>query len=300
MNKIFITGSSYFVDKNIKDNLSDDEDASLEIFFGDELDKTEFFSYINSIDLFGSEKYAVLRNAGKIKDLEALVTAMAKTTECNLIISDVAKDKIDQQAIKLFKNNGFSVIAEEQKKTRATIDDVIQIFKAKKILLNYNQAELIFNKCFNNLSMVEHEADKMEIYILTKKENVPVNVLLEEVSGEKEETIYALTDNFGMRNIAGTLKIYKTMDNSSDNNFKIFFALTRRIFQLYLLYLDIYFLKRVPDFQITKIKEQQKKWKQKEVIQIIDKISELDKDIKTGIINIDNAVISLILLADNK
>ena len=74
MNKIFITGSSYFVDKNIKDNLSDDEDASLEIFFGDELDKTEFFSYINSIDLFGSEKYAVLRNAGKIKDLEALVT----------------------------------------------------------------------------------------------------------------------------------------------------------------------------------------------------------------------------------
>ncbi len=300
MNKIFITGSSYFVDKNIKDNLSDDEDASLEIFFGDELDKTEFFSYINSIDLFGSEKYAVLRNAGKIKDLEALVTAMAKTTECNLIISDVAKDKIDQQAIKLFKNNGFSVIAEEQKKTRATIDDVIQIFKAKKILLNYNQAELIFNKCFNNLSMVEHEADKMEIYILTKKENVPVNVLLEEVSGEKEETIYALTDNFGMRNIAGTLKIYKTMDNSSDNNFKIFFALTRRIFQLYLLYLDIDFLKRVPDFQITKIKEQQKKWKQKEVIQIIDKISELDKDIKTGIINIDNAVISLILLADNK
>lgn len=300
MNKIFITGSSYFVDKNIKDNLSYDEDASLEIFFGDELDKTEFFSYINSIDLFGSEKYAVLRNAGKIKDLEALVTAMAKTTECNLIISDVAKDKIDQQAIKLFKNNGFSVIAEEQKKTRATIDDVIQIFKAKKILLNYNQAELIFNKCFNNLSMVEHEADKMEIYILTKKENVPVNVLLEEVSGEKEETIYALTDNFGMRNIAGTLKIYKTMDNSSDNNFKIFFALTRRIFQLYLLYLDIDFLKRVPDFQITKIKEQQKKWKQKEVIQIIDKISELDKDIKTGIINIDNAVISLILLADNK
>lgn len=300
MNKIFITGSSYFVDKNIKDNLSDDEDASLEIFFGDELDKTEFFSYINSIDLFGSEKYAVLRNAGKIKDLEALVTAMAKTTECNLIISDVAKDKIDQQAIKLFKNNGFSVIAEEQKKTRATIDDVIQIFKAKKILLNYNQAELIFNKCFNNLSMVEHEADKMEIYILSKKENVPVSVLLEEVSGEKEETIYALTDNFGMRNIAGTLKIYKTMDNSSDNNFKIFFALTRRIFQLYLLYLDIDFLKRVPDFQVTKIKEQQKKWKQKEVIQIIDKISELDKDIKTGIINIDNAVISLILLADNK
>lgn len=300
MNKIFITGSSYFVDKNIKDNLSDDEDASLEIFFGDELDKTEFFSYINSIDLFGSEKYAVLRNAGKIKDLEALVTAMAKTTECNLIISDVAKDKIDQQAIKLFKNNGFSVIAEEQKKTRATIDDVIQIFKAKKILLNYNQAELIFNKCFNNLSMVEHEADKMEIYILSKKENVPVSVLLEEVSGEKEETIYALTDNFGMRNIAGTLKIYKTMDNSSDNNFKIFFALTRRIFQLYLLYLDIDFLKRVPDFQVTKIKEQQKKWKQKEVIQIIDKISELDKDIKTGIINIDNAVISLILLAYNK
>ena len=86
MNKIFITGSSYFVDKNIKDNLSDDEDASLEIFFGDELDKTEFFSYINSIDLFGSEKYAVLRNAGKIKDLEALVTAIKVARKTNKIL----------------------------------------------------------------------------------------------------------------------------------------------------------------------------------------------------------------------
>ena len=166
-------------------------------------------------------------------------------------------------------------------------------------MLNYNQAELIFNKCFNNLSMVEHEADKMELFLLSRKENVPVNILLEEISGEKEETIYALTDTFGMRNVAGTLKIYKTMDNSSDNNFRIFFALTRRVFYLYLLYIDIEFLKRVPDFQAVKIKEQQKKWNQKEIVKIIDRISELDKDIKTGIINVDNAVISLILLADN-
>ena len=299
MERIFITGSSYFVDKHIKECLPDTDDISLEIYFGDELDKTEFFSYINSINLFGSEKFAVLRNVCKIRDLEVLVAAMSKTTECNLILSDVAKEKIDQKIIKLFKNNGFTVIAEEQKKTRATIDDVIHIFKTKNIVLNYNQAELIFNKCFNNLSMVEHEADKMELFLLSRKENVPVNILLEEISGEKEETIYALTDTFGMRNVAGTLKIYKTMDNSSDNNFRIFFALTRRVFYLYLLYIDIEFLKRVPDFQAVKIKEQQKKWNQKEIVKIIDRISELDKDIKTGIINVDNAVISLILLADN-
>ncbi len=295
MDKVYISGSSYFVDKNIKKYTKDNDEIDLEIFFGDELNKEEFLSYINSVDLFGNEKIAVLRNANKIKNIEQLVISMAKCQESSLIISSIMGDKIDQSLTKLFQNNGFLVIIEEQKKQKATIDDVIKIFKEKNIMLNYNQGEIILNKCFNNLNMVENEADKLQLYILTKKEKIPVNTLIEEISGEKEETIFALSDAFGMRDIKSVLNIYSTMDNSSDNNFKIFYALSRRIYQIYLLFIDESFLKKVHPFQLTKIKEQQKKWKSIELVELIDKMSDLDKNIKTGVITIDNAILTLML-----
>lgn len=298
MEKYFIIGSSYFIDKNIKLFTPKNEDLEIEIFFGDELNKEDFLSYINSVDLFGSPKTAIIRNAGRIKDIEQLAKIMSKCSETTLIITTSVKDKIDQSLVKIFKNNNFKVFVEEQKKAKATIDDVIDIFKEKNIKLNQDHAEILFSKCLNNLSMVYHEAEKLETYLLGQKEKVPVSTLLDQLSGEKEETIFALTDAFGMRDVKTALKVYSTMDNSYDSNFKIFFALSKRIMQLYLLNIDEYYLKSVHPFQLSKIKEQQKKWKIKEILKAIDKISELDKDIKIGLKSIDNAVLAAIISVD--
>lgn len=298
MEKYFITGSSYFIDKNIKLFTPKNEDLEMEIFFGDELNKEYFLSYINSVDLFGSPKVAVIRNAGRIKDIEQLAEIMSKCSETTLIITTSVKDKIDQSLVKIFKNNNFKVFVEEQKKAKATIDDVIDIFKEKNIRLNSEQAEILLSKCLNNLSMVSHEAEKLETYILGQKEKVPVSTLLDQLSGEKEETIFALTDAFGMRDVKTALKVYSTMDQSYDSNFKIFFALSKRIIQLYLLNIDEDYLKPIHPFQLSKIKEQQKKWKIKEILKAIDTISELDKDIKIGLKSIDNAVLATIISVD--
>ncbi len=223
---------------------------------------------------------------------------MSKCSETTLIITAPVKDKIDQSLVKIFKNKNFKVFVEEQKKAKATIYDVIDIFKEKNIKLSQEQAEIMLSKCLNNLSMVLHESEKLETYILGKKEKISVSTLLDQLSGEKEETIFALTDAFGMRDIKTALKVYSTMDNSYDSNFKIFFALSKRIMQLYLLNIDEDHLKQVHPFQLSKIKEQQKKWKIKEIVKAIDIISELDKDIKIGLKSIDNAVLSAITSAD--
>lgn len=296
MDKFYFTGSSYFIDKKIKEYTPEGEDIEIEIFFGDEINKEEFLNYINTMDIFGNTKVALIRNVNKIKELEQLVTFMGKSQECILLASSIANNKIDQNIIKLFQHNGFKILAEENKKTSASIDDVMRIFKEKNIILNYNQAELLLNKCLNNLNMVENEADKMQIYILSRKEKVPVSMLLEQISGEKEESIYALSDAFGMRNLEGALRIYSTMDKNVDNNFKLFFTLTRRIYNLYLLLFDDTFMKKMQSFQITKIKEQRKKWKEIELVKILDKISEIDKDVKTGLIDINNALLALLML----
>lgn len=298
MEKYFITGSNYFIDKNIKLFTPKDEDLSIEIFFGDELNKEEFLSYINSIDLFGSPKAAILRNAGRVKDIEQLAEIMSKCSETTLIITTPVKDKVEQSLLKIFKNNNFKVFAEEQKKAKATLYDVIDIFKEKNIRLSQDQADILLSKCLNNLSMVAHEADKLETYILGQKEKIPVTTLLDQLSGEKEETIFALTDAFGMRDVKTALKVYSTMDNSYDSNFKIFFALSKRILNIYLLFIDEEYLQSMHPFQLSKIKEQQKKWKIKDLLKIIDNISELDKDIKTGLKSIDNAVLAAIISVD--
>ena len=101
-----------------------------------------------------------------------------------------------------------------------------------------------------------------------------------------------------MRDVKTALKVYSTMDNSYDSNFKIFFALSKRITQLYLLNIDEDYLKSIHPFQLSKIKEQQRKWTIKEIVKTIDVISELDKDIKIGLKSIDNAVLSSIISVD--
>ncbi|MDE7314921.1 MAG: hypothetical protein K2N11_04385, partial [Mucispirillum sp.] len=87
MEKYFITGSSYFIDKNIKLFTPKDDDLNLEIFFGDELNKENFLSYINSVDLFGCPKAAIVRNAGRIKDIEQFAEIISKCLETTLIIT---------------------------------------------------------------------------------------------------------------------------------------------------------------------------------------------------------------------
>lgn len=300
MNKYFITGSNYFIDKHIKSLITSDNDLNLEIFFGDELNKEEFLSYINSVDLFGNKKAAILRNTNRIKNIQQFAEAMAKCTETLLIITSPIKDKIEQSLVKIFKTNNFTIFTENQKKIKDVIYDVMNIFKEKKINLNYEQAETIFSKCLNNLSMVFFEAEKLETYILGKQEKIPVEILLDQLSGEKEETIFSLTDAFGMRNIKTTLNIYNTMDDNDDSNFKIFFALSKRIILIYLFKLDEHYVQHLHPFQLTKIKEQEKKWKIKELLNIIDIISELDKDVKIGLKSISNAVILTILSVDIK
>lgn len=299
MDKYFITGSNFFIDKNIKLCTPKDNNTNAEIFFGDELNKEEFFNYINSADLFGNQKVAIIRNAEKTKNIEQLVTKMSKCSETTLIVTSLIKDKLDQPLINIFKKNNFTIFSEETKKKQATVYDVIDIFKEKNIILNKEQAEIVFNKCLNNLSIVENEANKLEIYLISQKENINTQTLLEQISDEKEENIFAIANAFATRDIKTAFNVYKMIDNSNDIHLKIFCALSQFVIQLYLLFIDETYLKQLHPYKLKILKEQKRKWTLKELIKMIDFISELDKDIKTGIKNVNNAVLSVLLSVNN-
>ncbi len=296
MEKYFITGSSYFIDKTITKFLPKNDNVDIEIFFGDELNKADFFSFINSISIYSDYKIAILRNFSKLKDknIEYFIDNVSKSSESIILITSEIKDKTEKNVIDIFTKYNFKIIKEDIKK-QATREDVTAIFKEKNILLNSGQADIILGKCFNNLSMVANEAEKMELYILSQNNKVSVSELIEQISGEKEETIFALSDSFGLRNIHQTLKIYTTLEQDTDKNFQVFFALSKRIYNLYYILIDETLLDKIHPFQLSKIKEQSEKWSIKDIVQILDILSELDKNIKTGTITVNNAILTLIL-----
>lgn len=292
MEKYFITGSPYFVEKKIETVTVQYEDANIETFFADELNKQEFMEYINSVDLFGNVKIAVLRNTEKLKDIKQFIESTSKCTETILILTAVIKDKPYKDLTNNFRSSSFKIFEEENKK--ASKFDVVNVFKNKGITLNVYQADTVLEKCLYNLNMVENEADKIYIYSDAVKRTLSSNEVLEHISGSKEENIYNLTDAYGMRNTAKAVQIYKSIPSNDDNDFKIFFSLIKRVSYLYLAFIDKSLIK-VYDSQQKKIIEQKAKWKKSELVKVIDFLSDLDKDIKTGIRTINNSVLMAIL-----
>lgn len=296
MEKYFITGSPYFVEKKVEAVTVQYEEANIETFFADELNKQEFMEYINSVDLFGNVKIAVLRNTEKLKDIKSFIESVSRCTETILIFTAVIKDRPYKDLVNNFKGSCFKVFEEESKK--ASKFDVINVFKNKGIVLNAYQADTVLEKCLYNLNMVENEADKIYIYSDAVKRTLSPNEIMEHISGSREESIYNLTDAYGMRNTAKAVQIYKSIPSNDDNDFKIFFSLIKRVSYLYLAFIDKSFVK-VYDSQQKKIFEQKAKWKKSELVWVIDFLSDLDKDIKTGLRTINNAVLTALLSSKN-
>lgn len=295
MDKYFIIGSPYFIDKNIKNLASDDEDADTETFFGDELNKQEFFGYINSVNIFGGIKTAIVRNAAKIKDLDAFAEILSKCTESRLIITTEGADKQNIKLVKIFQKNGFSVLEEQSKNKKAAPYDVVKIFEDKNIKINYNQAELILAAGMNNLSMAENEAEKISIYADYLGGNFNSANIMEYISGEKEDTIFELADAFGERDLRKALSIYKTLPDNNDSGFKIFFALSKRICQIYTVFINPSLLDVKYDFQRNNIMKQKSKWTRLEAAKALGYFASLDKDIKSGVQSIGCAIENALL-----
>ena len=67
--KYIISGSNFFVEKNVKRILSAHDDPEIMTYYGDDFDKGDFFTFIYSLPLFSSIKIAVVKNSEKIRNI---------------------------------------------------------------------------------------------------------------------------------------------------------------------------------------------------------------------------------------
>lgn len=293
MKKIFIYGSSHFIDKNIAQETPKNSDADIEIYFGDELNKADFFSFTNTVSLFGNDKYAILRNVAKTSDIDNFIQNLSKISETSLIItSESAGGKSEDKLVKSFKSAGFEV-REEGSFAKASNSDVLKIFKEKGIPVSMVNASYILNVSGGDMTTVESEAEKLAIYLSSNK-NMTADDVVKHVSGEKEEKIYMAVSYFAQKNTKACLEIFKAVSGTSENNMFLFFSMAKFINNLYYSYIDASLSDAKTQFQ-RNLQENKRLWSRDEVAELLGYMAGLDFAIKTGRRSFENAIEDIII-----
>lgn len=291
--KIFVTGSPHFIDKNIATETPKNEDADIETYFGDEMNKNEFFTFTNTVSLFGNEKYAIIRNASKVSDIESFISNLATVSEATIIASsELSSNKSDDKIIKKFKNAGFE-IREESSAGKATSFDVIKIFKEKGLSISSINASYVLNVSGGDMTAVETECEKLSLYLATNK-NLTADDAIGYIAGEKEEKIYMVVSSFAKKNTKECLELYKLVPNTYENNLILFFSMTKFVNNLYFSYVDPSMAEMKTQFQ-RNLMENKRYWTREEAAQTISYMASLDADLKIGKKTFENVINDIII-----
>lgn len=315
MIKAFIVGSSYFIDTESAKLIASVKGADKETFFCDELNKSELYSFVNSVNLFGDPKIALIRNAQhfakktknadkpeKADKLDEFVKSLSSCTETHIIIA-ADKDGIKNPA-DVIKGTDFKLIKEEPVKgypdevRRIYQSQVKQIFKEKGVNISPEAALQIFEQTGGDMTMAKSEAEKFAIYMGSDK-NISADELMAFSCGEKEESIYKLVDAFSEKETKEALCLYSSIPKTDDSLFPLFSALSKRITNIYFSYIDESLINEAYDFAKRKIIDYRRRhcWRRDEAAAMIGKAAELDLDIKTGRKLPENAINELIILS---
>jgi DNA polymerase-3 subunit delta len=285
--KLIILGSAGFNDEEtekVRTLLDDPEETA---WFGDEINMSEFFSFVSSPSLFNPVKLAVVHNADKIKDLEAFMNQAYRCPEAVIILTA----GIDAEK-KLSAFQGFRLLVEKKKTRRDSIMEVQSAFEKHSLPCNYDAAEEIYDIFGGDLKQIRSEADKLSLYYAYKKP-ANSNEILKLITEEKQENIFAFIDCFAKRDRKECVRILDSLIKGGEVMTILFVMLAKRMKQIHLQ-------KTIPSalqermFILTKIKADASKWKPAELTRLAGEFAEMDYKIKTGQMRDTDAVYSLI------
>lgn len=285
--KLIILGSAGFNDEEtakVRASLDDPEETA---WFGDEMDLSDFFSFVSSPSLFNPVKLAVVHNADKIKDLNTLMNQAYRCPEAVILLTAGA----DAEK-KLGAFQGFRLIVEKKKSRRDSIAEVQAAFEKHALPCNYDAAEEIYDIFGGDLKQIKSEAEKLSLYYAYKK---PANSgeILKLITEEKQESIFVFIDSFAKRDRKECVRILDSLIKGGEVMTILFVMLAKRMKQIHLQ-------KTIPSalqermFILTKIKSDASKWKPAELTRLAGEFAEMDYKIKTGQIRDTDALYSLI------
>ncbi len=255
-----------------------------------EIDFIDILNEVNYVDLFNEKKLVIVSSFSFKKldsDDEAKLIKYIDNMSENIIILRCIDDSLDERKklTKLLKEKCKVTICEKMdyRQLHAYLEEV---FKELDINITYDQITRLMFLCDNNVDLSINESNKLIIY--KGKHSIVSNDDIEKVifkSNEKE--IFVFNERILSKNMVGALESYNILATSTDES-KIIDSMAKQ-FRLLLQtkywlkeknYKDIARMLGVNEYVIQKLIPFVDKYKEKDIIDMLHRISLLDTKIK--------------------
>ena len=176
------------------------------------------------------------------------------------------------------------------------------ICNAYKVNIDSNNLKYFIEKCGQNMQILINEIRKIIEYV---GKNGTIDKITIDMSAIKtiDSTIFDLTDNIGKKNISEAMQILRDLLYSKEPIQKILITLYNHFKKIYIVLLankegrnelEVINLKPNQTFLITKYKSQAKFFTEQELRKLIEELIELDYKYKTGNIDINIGLESIL------
>lgn len=298
--KTLIAGSAYFIEKEcakIADTLPNIEEHS---YFADEIVPEEFFLTLFTPSLFNDGKAVYVHRMEGMKDLPVFFEDVARARDVSIILTTTDAKKAETIR-KLTAPLGFGFLNESKQSSASMTNEIKNIFNTSGLKITEQCANQIGNLLNWDMHQVSTEAVKLSLYY-AGKENMSSQELLGHISGRIQETLFHFIDAFMEKQPDKCLKIYSQLPEIEENASRIFYMLTSYLAGLYfklktpglnnpgnpLFNGKTYFMRTVDNVS--------RRWKAEEAASMIETMTRLDLEVKTGRIKIPDALLLMISL----
>lgn len=278
--ELTINSSQYEIEKYDLENTSIKEII-------DSADTISLFSTNKTIIVYNSYIFTSAKKNSNEKELEILEKYINNPNENVKIIFVASNEKLDsrKKIVTLIKKQGNILEFNENKNTEKIIEEMIKPYK-----ITNKQINMLINHAGDNLYILENEINKLKIYKNNDLEITDDDII--QVTTKSINTdIFNLIDNIINKNIDDALTSYYELIKIGEEPIKILVLLSnqfRLIYQVkelskkgYRIY-DIMDLLDQKQYPIQKAIQKGYNYDSKILLEYLNKLAELDINIKTG------------------
>lgn len=267
---------------------------SLEILNGAEIDLGEVMTNIEAIPFFSEKRLIIIKDFlefAKAEDQKRVAEGIARINEnCILIFYENETPERSNSLLKKISKIGHI----EEFKTLSPNElskFILERAKKENIKISFGQANYLVQHCGSNLWTLTNELEKLQTY--ANGQNI-TNEMIETLCPISiSASVFKLTDSIAQKDLKNSLKTFETLKESGEDLIKVFFMIVRHfriLIQVNELLskgekaFDISKKLNLHSFVIQKTSGQSKNFTIEKLIDIYQKLLEIDTKTKTGVI----------------
>jgi len=289
--RIYISGSIFFQEKEQKKITSSLEDADAMTFYGDDLDMEEFFNFVNTMSLFNDSKLAIVHKAEHIKDNEDFIKKCSTCIESTIILT--AEKEPLKKLTKALEESKFKIIKEGKPRRQDIVKDINRLFNENGFKIGAMASSEIYEIFAGDLTRIKGELDKLNLYFLRKKPDTESEIL-KAITSEKQENIFKFIDSFSDRNKKECIRLFRSFLENNENFNIIYSVLFKRVKEIYLYQTHPSLVQENRAWMLRKIKDGSSRWNANDIRKVTEVFADTDYQVKTGRCRIDDAIMNLI------